>query len=91
MRGGMPRGAERLLDITGSEVGLPRTASGIGEVESAASRFPDLPIVHYTERVATAGGTFEARVAGPNTASWPSSHSTSTPPPRYASGRRGDW
>lgn len=28
----------------------------------------------YTDRVAIAGGTREARRAGPSTASWPSSH-----------------
>ena len=32
-----------------------------------------------TLRVATAGGTREARVAGPSTASWPSSHRQAKP------------
>jgi hypothetical protein len=31
-------------------------------------------VAGYTLRVATAGGTREARIAGPSTASWPSSH-----------------
>ena|SRR5690348_10797 len=44
----------------------------------------------YTERVATTGGTFDARSAGASTDSCPSSHNTIAPTGRYHSGRRGN-
>lgn len=49
---------------------------------SCAIRFPipysPLPVVQ-TLRVATAGGTRDARRAGPSTASWPSTHRQMNP------------
>src|SRR3546814_20149895 len=42
-----------------------------------------------TLRVATAGGTAAARLAGQNPAIWPSTHSATAPIGRYTSGRRG--
>lgn len=51
-----------------------------------------LPIRHagdHTERVATTGGTRDARNAGASTASCPSSHNTAAPMGKYHSGRRG--
>ena len=64
---------------------VPAKAGGTGDfrcaLEALRPRFreDDGAVSTYTLRVATAGGTREARSAGPSTASCPSSHKHTKP------------